>query len=208
MRDLEHENILTLLGVCTKKEPILIITEYMSNDNLSHFLKYQVKTITLSQQVSIIQQVALGMAYLESKNYVHRALSSRNVFIGDNVLCKLGSFSLAKMLKESEHEYDIPQGERVPIKWSAPEVLTHNKCSIKSDMWSFGVVQYEVLTLKTLKMSNSMATFFILTESRIEQPLPGCPEPLHKLLVQSLGENPDTRPSFASYVIKLQDMKL
>ena len=208
MRDLEHDNILKLLGVCTKEEPILIITEYMPKDNLSHFLKYQAETIILSQQVSIIQQVASGMAYLESKNCVHRAVSCRSVLIGDNVLCKIGSFSLAKMLKQSEQEYNIPQGERVPIKWSAPEVLTHNKCSIKSDMWSFGVVQYEVLSLKVLKMPNSMATFFILTESRIEQPPPGCPEPLYRLVVQSLGKNPDTRPSFASYVTKLQAMKL
>ena len=206
LRDLEHDNILTLLGVCTSEEPILLITEYMTHGNLLDFLKNAGKAISLSQQVSIIQQIASGLAHLENMNCIHRAVNSRSILVGDNLQCKIGSFTLAKMLEEGKTEYNIPQGERVPIKWSAPEVLIHNKCSTKSDMWSFGVVQYEVITLKGLKMSNSMAEVFIKTRSKIEQPQ-GCPELLHKLVVQCLEKDPDSRPSFALYLDKLQNLR-
>ena len=206
MRDLEDDNILTLFGVCTKEEPMLIVTEYMTHGNLLHFLRNEGKEMSLSQQVSIIRQAASGMAYLESIKCVHRAVNSRSVLIGDSLQCKLGSFSLAKILEEDEQEYKIPQGERVPIKWSAPEVLIRNKCSSKSDVWSFGVVQYEVLTLRGLKMTVAMAETFIRTGSKIEQP-PGCPQPLYDLVVQCLRKDPDTRPSFSSYVAELQSLR-
>ena len=202
LKHFDHVNIIKLIGVCTSEEENLIVTEFMIYGSLLDFFKNEKKLLTSEQQIDMIEQAASGMAYLESMKCVHRAVSSRSLLIGENFKCKVGSFSLAKILKEDEHEYNIPQGERVQIKWSAPEVLIHNKCSTKSDVWSFGVLQYEIMTSKAIKMLNAKAECFILSGSKFECP-PGCSDEHYDLITRCMSKNPDSRPSFDTVILHL-----
>merc|ERR1711918_269793 len=88
--------------------------------------------------------VAAGMAYLESQNYIHRDLAARNVLVGDNNIVKIADFGLARLIKEDEYEARV--GARFPIKWTAPEAANYSRFSIKSDVWSFGVLITELVT--------------------------------------------------------------
>ncbi|XP_064402619.1 activated CDC42 kinase 1-like [Halichondria panicea] len=196
LRDFDHINIIQLCGVCTKKEPYLIVTEYMMHGNLANYLKSNGKALTQKRQVDIIRQVASGMSYLERLNCIHRGITSHAVLVSNTLQFKIGSFSLAKILKQGETEYKVPQGERSPVKWSAPEVLIESKCTTKSDVWSFGIVQYEIITKRVVKMSNSKAETFITRGPELDRPLE-CPEHIHQVILQCMSRDPTSRPSFS-----------
>ena len=202
LKQFDHINILKLIGVCTSEGENLIVTEFMIYGSLLDFFKSKESVLTTEQQVSILEQAASGMAYLEGMNCVHRAVRSHSTLIGENFKCKIGSFSLAKILKGDEQEDKIPQGERMPIKWSAPEVLIHSICSTKSDVWSFGILQYEIMTCKVLKMLITNVECFIQVQSTLKCP-PGCSEKQYNLIIQCLNQNPSMRPSFSTVVEQL-----
>ena len=88
--------------------------------------------------------LVIGMAYLESQNYIHRDLAARNVLVGENNIVKIADFGLARIIKEDEYEARV--GARFPIKWTAPEAANYSKFSIKSDVWSFGILLTELIT--------------------------------------------------------------
>ncbi len=198
---LDHYNILKLHGVSTSEEPLqIIVTEYLFYGNLINcFNSTEKNKFSVGLKIHIIEQVASGMAYLWSVNCIHRSITSRAILVGNKLHCKIGSFSLARKLKEGEFEYHIPQGERVPIKWSAPEALIENKYSIKSDVWSFGVLQYEIMSHQVLKMPNSQAELFIKTGFVLDCPK-DCEEEHYKLIVQCWSQNPDLRPSISVFL--------
>lgn len=89
-------------------------------------------------------QIAAGMAYLESQNYIHRDLAARNVLVAELNVVKIADFGLARLIKEDEYEARV--GARFPIKWTAPEAANYSKFSIKSDVWSFGILLTELVT--------------------------------------------------------------
>jgi len=92
----------------------------------------------------LIWMLFAGMAYLESQNYIHRDLAARNVLVGENNIVKIADFGLARIIKEDEYEARV--GARFPIKWTAPEAANYSKFSIKSDVWSFGILLTELIT--------------------------------------------------------------
>lgn len=203
LKRLQHPNVIQLWGVSTTQEPFLIVTDYMNHGNLSHYLRNEGKTLSPKEQLSVIQQVASGMAYLESLNLIHRSLTSRSILIGNDLRCKIGSFTQSRILEEYQDEFEIPQGERVPIKLSAPEIIAKNKCSIKSDVWSFGLLQYEVMTCKALKTSN--VEDFIKSGCKMNKPA-RCSHEIYRIMELCWSENPMLRPSFSTIVDQLNDL--
>ncbi|KAG8447193.1 hypothetical protein GDO86_014600, partial [Hymenochirus boettgeri] len=145
LKNLCHRNLIQLYAVCSLGEPVYIVTELMSKGSLREFLHGQEgKTLTVAQFLMIICQVADGMAYLENKHVVHRDLAARNVLVDDNLVCKIADFGLARLMKDDF--YSLQNSRTIPIKWTAPEALTQGKYSTKSDVWSFGILMYEVFT--------------------------------------------------------------
>ncbi len=144
MKKLRHQKLIQLYAVCTMEEPIYIITELMKNGSLLEYLQGKGRTLKLPQLIDMAAQIASGMAYLESQNYIHRDLAARNVLVGENNIVKIADFGLARLIKEDEYEARV--GARFPIKWTAPEAANYSKFSIKSDVWSFGILLTELVT--------------------------------------------------------------
>ena len=88
--------------------------------------------------------VFIGMAYLEEHSYIHRDLAARNILVGEGSVCKIADFGLARVIKEDI--YNPREGTKFPIKWTAPEAALYNRYTIKSDVWSYGVLMYEIMT--------------------------------------------------------------
>ena len=144
MTKLRHPKLIQLYAVCTLEEPIYIITELMKNGSLLEYFQGKGKLLKLPQLIDMSAQVAAGMAYLESQNYIHRDLTARNVLVGDNNNVKIADLGLARLIKEDEYEARV--GFMFPIRWTAPEAAKYGRFSVKSDVWSFGILLTELVT--------------------------------------------------------------
>ena len=199
MKKLRHKNLVHFYGICSKKEPVFIITELMEHGCL---LKYNSKrrSLKLPQLIDMAAQVASGMAYLEGEKIIHRDLAARNIQVGEgiHVLYKIANFELARVMDKAI--YEGQEGEKIDIKWAAPEATLHYRFSIKSDVWSFGIVLYEIITYGRLPypgMTNAEVLTNIGLGYRMPQP-PGCPENLHDMMLNCWQEDPKDRPTFAT----------
>lgn len=155
-------------------------------------------------QVDMAYQIAQGMSYLESKNYIHRDLAARNILVGMHNTVKIADFGLARIITS---EYIARAGAKFPIKWTAPEAALYSRFSNKSDVWSFGILMVELFT-KGQKpypaMNNAEALKRIEEGYRIPQP-PGTPEPIYRMMRESWQEDPNNRPTFESLMYQLED---
>ncbi|XP_058498239.1 protein-tyrosine kinase 6b isoform X2 [Solea solea] len=178
--------------------PYYIITELMEKGSLLQFLRGpEGKELDTSSLIDISSQVADGMSYLEEQNSIHRDLAARNVLVGGDYVCKVADFGLARVIKEP---FYISKDKNIPFKWSAPEALTHGKFSSKSDVWSFGVLLYEIITYGGIPypgFNNHEVLQQIIEGYRMPAPAK-CPDFLHKIMLSCWRAEPDDRPHFKS----------
>lgn len=207
MKELKHENLIRLYAVCTKEEPILIVTELMRNGCLLDYLQTkQGRALTMPQIVAMAESIAKGMAYLELNKYVHRDLAARNILVGEKNIVKIADFGLARLIKENV--YEARMGARFPIKWTAPEAAHYNKFSTKSDVWSFGILLTELVTYGRVPypgLNNSEVLQQVEKGMRMtHESMPGCPKQLYDIMMDCWHKDPDKRLTFEALQWKLE----
>ncbi|XP_072488837.1 tyrosine-protein kinase ABL1 isoform X4 [Notamacropus eugenii] len=198
MKEIKHPNLVQLLGVCTREPPFYIITEFMTYGNLLDYLRecnrQEVNAVVLLYMAT---QISSAMEYLEKKNFIHRDLAARNCLVGENHLVKVADFGLSRLM--TGDTYTAHAGAKFPIKWTAPESLAYNKFSIKSDVWAFGVLLWEIATYGMSPYPGiDLSQVYELLEKnyRMERP-EGCPEKVYELMRACWQWSPSDRPSFA-----------
>uniref|UniRef100_A0A8C1VSZ7 Tyrosine-protein kinase n=1 Tax=Cyprinus carpio TaxID=7962 RepID=A0A8C1VSZ7_CYPCA len=209
MKKLRHAKLIQLYAVCTTEEPIYIVTELMSHGSLLEYLqKDKGAFLQMSDQIEMGAQVASGMAYLELQNYIHRDLAARNVLVGDNNVCKVANFGLARVFQlENENVYEAKEGTKFPVKWTALEAIHENKFTIKSDVWSFGILLYEIVTFGQMPyptMTNYQVVQQLPKGYRMPCPL-NCPKYLYDIMSECWKDSPADRPTFETLQWKLEE---
>ncbi|XP_066479837.1 tyrosine-protein kinase Blk [Tiliqua scincoides] len=204
MKTLQHNKLVRLHAVVTQ-QPIYIVTEYMANGSLLDFLKTQEgRKLSLPKLIDFSAQVAEGMAYIERMNSIHRDLRAANILVSETLCCKIADFGLARII---ENEYCAQEGAKFPIKWTAPEAINFGVFTIKSDVWSFGILLTEIFTYGRCPypaMTNSEVIQSLELGYRMPRP-DFCPLELYALMVKCWQDNPEERPTFEYLQFILED---
>ncbi|XP_063498385.1 ephrin type-A receptor 1 isoform X3 [Symphalangus syndactylus] len=207
MGQFSHPHILHLEGVVTKRKPIMIITEFMENGALDAFLREREDQLVPGQLVAMLQGIASGMNYLSNHNYVHRDLAARNILVNQNLCCKVSDFGLTRLLDDFDGTYET-QGGKIPIRWTAPEAIAHRIFTTASDVWSFGIVMWEVLSFGDKpyrEMSNQEVMKSIEDGYRLPPPV-DCPAPLYELMKNCWAYDRASRPHFQKLQAHLEQL--
>ncbi|TSO57300.1 Ephrin type-A receptor 4 [Bagarius yarrelli] len=217
MGQFDHPNIIRLEGVVTKCKPVMIITEYMENGSLDAFLRKNDGRFTVIQLVGILRGIASGMKYLSDMSYVHRDLAARNILVNSNLVCKVSDFGMSRVLEEDpDAAYTTreimgtyqSQGGKIPIRWTAPEAIAYRKFTSASDVWSYGIVMWEVMSYGERPywdMSNQDVIKAIEEGYRLPPPM-DCPISLHQLMLDCWQKERAERPKFSQIVNMLDKL--
>ncbi|CAH1782894.1 unnamed protein product [Owenia fusiformis] len=221
-----HINIINLLGCCTQDGPLYVIVEFAPNGNLRDFLRsrrppnsgYEKPMISQWQEqvsidakpllhkdlLSFAYQIARGMEYLGSKLCIHRDLAARNVLVTEDYVLKIADFGLTRNIQNIDYYKKTTDG-RLPVKWMAPEALFDKKYTSKSDVWSYGVLLWEIFTLGGNPYPSVPVEdlFKLLREGhRMEKP-PYCSLEVFNIMLDCWAQQPGYRPTFSDLVENL-----
>uniref|UniRef100_A0A8C3PJD2 receptor protein-tyrosine kinase n=1 Tax=Calidris pygmaea TaxID=425635 RepID=A0A8C3PJD2_9CHAR len=208
MGQFDHPNIIHLEGVVTKSKPVMIVTEYMENGSLDTFLKKNDGQFTVIQLVGMLRGIASGMKYLSDMGYVHRDLAARNILINSNLVCKVSDFGLSRVLEDDPEAAYTTRGGKIPIRWTAPEAIAFRKFTSASDVWSYGIVMWEVMSYGERpywEMTNQDVIKAVEEGYRLPSPM-DCPAALYQLMLDCWQKDRNSRPKFDEIVSMLDKL--
>ncbi|EGT47161.1 hypothetical protein CAEBREN_08135 [Caenorhabditis brenneri] len=224
-----HERLVNMLACVTDSEPLCLVVEYCDNGDLLQFLrercKYMMKLddlginyhdppendnydtnmiVTLKQLLQFAVQISYGLEYLSQKGFVHRDVAARNVLVHEGTACKIGDFGLCRYIYADQSQYKS-KGGKLPLKWMSPEAIRHYEFTIKSDVWSFGILLFEVITLGGSPypgMPPEDVLPYLEGGGRIEKP-DNCPENFYDVMIQCWNAEPEDRIEFSDIRMQL-----
>lgn len=200
LRKLNHPNITTFKGVCTQAPCYCIVMEFCPYGPLYELLK-KGHEIPPAQMTDWAKQIASGMNYLHAHKIIHRDLKSPNVLIGTDEIVKISDFGTSRQWNEISTKMSFAG----TVAWMAPEIIRNEPCSEKVDIWSFGVVLWELLTCETpYKDVDSTAIIWGVGSHSLHLPVPTtCPDGFKLLMKQCWSSKPRNRPSFRHILMHL-----
>uniref|UniRef100_A0AAR2LLI0 receptor protein-tyrosine kinase n=1 Tax=Pygocentrus nattereri TaxID=42514 RepID=A0AAR2LLI0_PYGNA len=214
-----HPNIINLLGACEHRGYLYLAIEYAPHGNLLDFLRKSrvletdpafaianstASTLSSQQLLHFAADVARGMDYLSQKQFIHRDLAARNILVGENFVAKIADFGLSR----GQEVYVKKTMGRLPVRWMAIESLNYSVYTTNSDVWSYGVLLWEVVSLGgTPYCGMTCAELYekLPQGYRLEKPL-NCDDEVYELMRQCWREKPYERPSFAQILMSLNRM--
>ncbi|XP_029633373.1 tyrosine-protein kinase CSK isoform X2 [Octopus sinensis] len=203
MTSMRHPNLVQLIGVVLG-ENIFLVTEFMGKGNLVEYLRSRGRSvITKRDQINFATDTCAGMAYLEAKNLVHRDLAARNVLVHEDGTAKVSDFGLAKFESFSQ------EGGRFPIKWTAPEAIRKNVFTSKSDVWSFGILLWEIYSFGRVpypRIPLAEVVRHVERGYRMETP-DGCPPEIYRIMRHTWDMEPNHRPLFQDILNMLHNLR-
>uniref|UniRef100_A0A8C1W1T0 Tyrosine-protein kinase n=1 Tax=Cyprinus carpio TaxID=7962 RepID=A0A8C1W1T0_CYPCA len=222
LKSLQHENIVKYKGVCYSagRRNLRLVMEYLPHGSLRDYLNKNKDRIDHKKLLHYASQICKGMEYLATKRYIHRDLATRNILVESEFKVKIGDFGLTKVLPQGKEYYKVKEPGESPIFWYAPESLTESKFSVASDIWSFGVVLYELFTYSD-KLCSPPTVFLSMmggdkqgqtivyhlvellkTENRLPQPM-GCPSEMCEIMQECWDNDPSLRPHFKELALRV-----
>nr|XP_057935431.1 tyrosine-protein kinase receptor UFO [Doryrhamphus excisus] len=216
MKDFDHSNVMRLLGVCLQTvesegypSPVVILP-YMKHGDLHSYLLYSrlgdcPVYLPAQMLVKFMTDIARGMEYLSSKNFIHRDLAARNCMLNENMNVCVADFGLSKKIYNGDY-YRQGRISKMPVKWIAIESLADRVYTTKSDVWSFGVTMWEIATRGQTPypgVENSEIYDYLRQGNRLKQP-PDCLDSIYALMFTCWLLSPKDRPSFESLCCELE----
>ncbi|XP_078379545.1 proto-oncogene tyrosine-protein kinase receptor Ret-like isoform X1 [Oculina patagonica] len=218
-----HPHVIKLMGCVTQADPLLVLIEYVPFGDLLGYLRKSrglndtyfkdpdVKpqtSLTAEQLMRFAWQVADGMFYLSSRKIIHRDLAARNVLVGEGEKCKVTDFGMARSVHQDDIYTKRSRG-RLPAKWTAYEALLYGTYTTQSDVWSYGVLLYEILTvggspypgIKAREIARKLQEGFRMPKPKHVD------SKLYQIMLKCWEENPIDRPTFAKLKDTIKDME-
>ncbi|KGL89046.1 Ephrin type-A receptor 7, partial [Charadrius vociferus] len=197
MGQFDHSNVIRLEGVITRGSTMMIVMEYMGNGVLDSFLRKHEGQFTATQLVCMLQGIASGMKYLAEMGYIHKSLAAHKVLVNSSLACKITGFRRPQEDK-METIFSTMCGKSL-VLWSAPEAIQYHHFSPASDVWSFGIVMWEVMSYGERPywdMSNQDVMKAVEDGFRLPAPV-NCQPPLHQLMLDCWQKDRSQRPKFS-----------
>uniref|UniRef100_A0A9J8AP66 Tyrosine-protein kinase receptor n=1 Tax=Cyprinus carpio carpio TaxID=630221 RepID=A0A9J8AP66_CYPCA len=214
MKEFNCHHVVRLLGVVSQGQPTLVIMELMTRGDLKSYLRSlrsaeNISSLPLPPLKKMIQmagEIADGMAYLNANKFVHRDLAARNCMVAEDFAVKIGDFGMTRDIYETDYYRKGGKG-LLPVRWMSPESLKDGVFTTMSDVWSFGVVLWEIATLAEQPyqgMSNEQVLRFVMEGGLLDKP-DNCPDMLFELMRMCWQYNPKMRPSFLEIISSIKD---
>ncbi|XP_055602255.1 proto-oncogene tyrosine-protein kinase ROS isoform X2 [Uranotaenia lowii] len=218
MSNFKHKHILKLIGVCLDLDSLYIIMELMQGGDLLSYLRTnrptpgKASSLTLLDLITMCVDVATGCRYLEEMHFVHRDLACRNCLVSSmnpkERVVKIGDFGLARDIYKND--YYRKEGEGLlPVRWMSPESLVDGVFTSQSDIWAFGVLLWEIMTLGQQPYparNNVEVLHYVRDGGRLGRPQ-DCPEELYQLMLKCWSYSPEERPTFRYCLEELKSLK-